>query len=138
VRLELPLQLSPYVTLGRSSRTGDARSSWNQLAGVSIRRIRYMGLRADVRYSRFDSSFGRGSYRALSLSREIGEILRFDVQAGQQNFQSSLSRQNRAHWIHTAADVFVNVHYVLGAGLTVYRGEAQSYDQWFLSLAYRF
>jgi hypothetical protein len=35
-------------------------------------------------------------------------------------------------------DWFVGLHYFLGGGYTIYRGDIQSYDQWFLNLGYRF
>jgi hypothetical protein len=130
--------MSPYFNVGRSSKSGDSRASWNQLAGVTLRRIWRTELRADLRYSRFDSSYGRGSYRSLSLSREFGETLRLDVQAGQQNFSSALSSQSKARWINASGDWFLGRHYFLGGGFTSYRGRVQSYDQWFVNLGYRF
>ncbi len=138
VRLELPYSISPYFSLGRSDRTGDARTAWNRMFGVVVRRVWKTGLRADARYSSFDSSFGRGTYRSLSLSRELGERFRFDVQAGDQDLVSAMTRDNRARWLNADADWFLGPHYFLGAGVTFYRGRAQSYDQWFLNLGYRF
>jgi hypothetical protein len=138
VRFELPFRMSPYFNVGRSSKSGDSRASWNQLAGVTLRRIWRTELRADLRFSRFDSSYGRGSYRSLSLSREFGETLRLDVQAGQQNFSSALSSQSKARWINASGDWFLGRHYFLGGGFTSYRGRVQSYDQWFVNLGYRF
>lgn len=137
-RLELPYSISPYFNLGRSDRTGDARTAWNRMFGVVLRRVWRTGIRADMRYSSFDSSFGRGTYRSLSLSRELGERVRFDVQAGDQDFVSSMTRNSRARWLNADADWFLGPHYFLGAGVTFYRGRAQSYDQWFLNLGYRF
>jgi hypothetical protein len=138
VRLELPHRVSPYITIGRSSRTGDSRPSWNHLAGVTFRRIPFVDGRIDLRYSRFDSSFGRGSYRSVSISREVGERLRFDLQVGEQSLVSALSAQNKAWWANFTGDWFIQTHYFLGTGLTVYRGNVQSYDQWFLNFGYRY
>jgi len=137
-RLELPHRTGIYSSIGRSSRTGDARASWDYLTGVTAGDIMHTGVRADFRYSKFDSSFGRGTYRSLMLSRELGEGLRFDLQVGQQDFVSELTRQNRARFINGDVDWFLSAHYYLGLGMTVYRGEAQNYNQSYLTLGYRF
>ncbi|NDQ57046.1 MAG: hypothetical protein GZ088_08235 [Acidipila sp.] len=138
VRVELPYQLSLYSSLGRSSRSGDVRPSWNQLYGVTMGRIWRTGIRADLRYSKFDSSFGRGTYQALSLSRQFGENMRWEIQGGQQDFLSSLTRQNRARWINSNLDWQIGIHYYVGAGFTYYGGGVQVYNQIFLSMGYRF
>ena len=137
-RLDLPLRLSVYSSLGRSERSGDARRSLNQMYGVAMAGIWRTGLRADLRYSRFDSSFGRGLYRSLSLTREIHEVLRLEVQAGQQHFVSPLTGQNRARFLNANLDWLLGAHYFLGSGYTVYRGRVQNYDQLFVNAGYRF
>ena len=137
-RLELPHHIGLYSSLGRSSRSGDERSSWNQMYGITFGRIWRTGIRADARYSKFDSSFGRGTYRSLMLSRELGESVRIELQAGEQDLVSSLTSENHAWWVTSNFDWFVGLHYFLGGGYTIYRGGVQSYDQWFLNLGYRF
>lgn len=138
VRLDLPYRLSLYSSLGRSDRSGDARRSLNQMYGVTFAGIWRTGIRADARYSRFDSAFGRGSYRSLSFTREIGEALRFEFQAGEQNFVSVLTDQNRARFANANVDWFIGTHYFLGSGYTRYRGRIQNYDQLYTNLGYRF
>jgi len=138
VRVELPYRLSLYSSLGQSHKSGDEKSSWNQMYGITWGRIWRTGIRADLRYSKFDSSFGHGTYRSLILSRELGEKLRIDVQAGEQNLVSSFTKESRALWVTGNLDWFVGSHYFLGCGATIYRGKTQSYNQWFLNLGYRF
>lgn len=137
-RLELPYRVSFYSSLGRSHRTGDSRNSWNQLYGITVGQIWRTGVRADLRYSKFNSSFGYGSYRSFTLMKELSETLRFEVQGGQQDFSSPLTNRNGARWVNTTLDWFLGTHYFLGSGFTVYRGDTQGYDQWFLNLGYRF
>ncbi len=137
-RLELPYRLGVYASLGRSSRTGDAKASWDYMAGITAGNIMNTGIRADFRYSKFDSSFGQGVYRALMLSRELGEGLRFDLQVGQQDIVSTFTSQDRSRFLNGSLDWFLGYHYLLGVGFTTYRGGAQDYDQYFLSLGYRF
>jgi hypothetical protein len=137
-RLELPWRTSAYASFGRSSRSGDSRSSLNQMYGLAKSNILRTGIRVDARYSKFDSSFGRGTYRALSASRSFGERIRFDLQAGQQNFTSALTNQNRARFINSSVDWFLAAHYALGAGYTLYRSPNQNYNQMYVNLGYRF
>jgi len=137
-RLDLPYRLNAYTSFGRSTRSGDTKRSLNQLYGVSMTGIWRTGIRADARYSQFDSSFGRGSYRSVSLSREVLEALRLEIQAGQQSFVSMLTNQNRAHFVNASADWLFGTHYFLGSGYTRYRGRIQNYDQLYLNVGYRF
>jgi hypothetical protein len=134
----LPYSLIASASLGRSSKTGDQRNSLNQMYGLTMTRIWKTGIRADFRYSRFDSSFGRGSYRSISFSREFLERLRLDVQIGQQNLTSSMTQQGRSRYVNSMIDWFIGRRYFLGAGFTIYRGDTQNYSQWYLNLGYRF
>jgi len=138
VRFDLPYHLSIYSSAGRSHATGDARKSWNQMYGLTLGQIWRTGVRADVRYSKFDSSFGRGDYKSLALSRIIGDAFRLEFQAGQQDFLSPLSQLNRSRFLNSNLEWFLGTHFFVGSGFTLYRGETQNYDQWFFNLGYRF
>ena len=138
VRLELPFHISPYASIGRSHGGGDEKNSWNKMYGLTLGSLWRTGIRADLRYSQFDSSFGSGTYRTLMLSRQLGESFRFDVQGGQQNLVSTFTNENRVRWVTSTLDWFLSRHYFLGGGLTIYRGHSQSYNQWFVNLGYRF
>jgi hypothetical protein len=137
-RLSLPYGIRVHGNTGRSSRTGDRKASWNYLAGASVSDILNTGLRAGFRFSRFDSSFGRGTYQSVSLSKEIGSRLQFEVQGGQQDFKSIFTNQDRARFVNGSVDWSVGRQYFVGGGLTVYRGQVQDYNQFFLRLGYRF
>jgi hypothetical protein len=137
-RLDLPYALTLSTALGKSDRSGDAKSSWNQMYGLTLRHIWTTGIRADFRYTKFNSAFGQGNYRSLMFSRQVGEALRFDLTAGNQNYSSPLAVASRARFVTAAVDWFLARHYVLGGGYTVYRGHAQSYDQVYVNLAFRF
>ncbi len=137
-RLDLPYRTGVYGSLGRSSRTGDTTASWDYMAGFTAGNIMHSGVRADFRYSKFDSSFGQGTYRTLLLSREIGEGLRFDLQLGQQNILSAFTSVGRSRFVNGSVDWFLGYHYLVGLGYTAYRGGSQDYNQYFLTLGYRF
>jgi hypothetical protein len=136
--LELPYRLGFYSSIGRGNRTGDATPSWDYMAGGTAGNILRTGIRADFRYSKFDSSFGSGIYRSLMLSRYLGEAFRFDLQAGQQDITSSVTSESRARFLTGDSEWFIGRHYFMGLGLTFYRGRTQNYNQWFVTLGYRF
>ncbi|MSO23286.1 MAG: hypothetical protein EXQ58_08555 [Acidobacteria bacterium] len=138
IRLELPYRFLIYTNVGQSKREQDLKASWNQMYGLTWVRIPRAGIRADFRYSRFESSFGRGAYKSLSLIRELGESFRLEVQGGQQQFHSALTAQNRALFLNVSGDWFLGRHYFLGGGTVFYRGDLQDYDQLFFNLGYRF
>jgi hypothetical protein len=138
IRLALPYRFGVYSNAGRSSSTGDQKPSWNYQYGASAGDILHSHVRAEVRYAKFNSSFGRGTYKSVMLTRDVGEGLRFELEGGQQDLSSILTSQGRARFVHGTADWFVGSRYILGVGLTVYRGQSQNYNQYFLNLAYRF
>jgi hypothetical protein len=138
VRVELPYRVSVYSNVGRSSRTGDTRDSWNMLYGVTLGKIPKTGFRLDTRFSRFDSSFGSGSYRAISLSRMFGDSLRWQVEAGSQNFSSPLTADRGSRFVNTLGDFNIGGNYFMELGFTAQRGGTYDYNQWFSTIGYRF
>jgi hypothetical protein len=138
VRGEIVRHVTLYTTLGASSRSGDARRSINQMYGVTLDRIWRTGIRADVHYSRFTSSFGDGVYEVVSLSRNLGDRFHFEVLGGQQNFTSSSTSDNSSRFVTSMMDVNLGARYFVSGGLTLQRGTTMSYDQWFTMLGYRF
>jgi hypothetical protein len=138
VRFDLPYRVALYASLGRSNTSTDTRRSLNQMYGVTLGNIWHTGIRADTRFTRFDSSFGSGTYKILILSRQMGEFLRLDAQVGQQNYTSSLTSQNRSIFFTGNGDFAITRHYFVGGGATFYRGQVQNYDQVYFNLGYRF
>jgi len=137
-RLELPYNFQFYTNLGRSEKTGDTDPSWNRTFGLAARRILRTGINADFRYSNFDNTFGRGLYRSLTVSYELGNFLRFNIRGGQQDFTSVYAPRNRSRWLSMDSEYYLGRHYVIGAGFTIYRGQLQIYDQYYVNLGYRF
>jgi hypothetical protein len=138
IRLRPVQTITLYSSLGRSERNGDAKPSWNYQYGLTLERIPLLELRADARMSRFDSSFGTGTYYTGSLVRTIADTIHLELQGGKQSFRSALTSDNGARWLTANIDVFLGRHYILGASGTQYRGEIQDYDQWFFSGGFRF
>jgi AMIN domain len=138
VRIEVVKNIAVYTDLGRSSRTGDAKTSLNQMYGITFLKIPKVDLHADAHYSRFTSSFGSGTYRAFSLSRNLGEDLHVELLAGDQVFTSSLAGNQSAKFLTTNVDSSIGALFFVQGGFTMYRGQIQNYNQWNITLGYRF
>jgi hypothetical protein len=137
-RVETWKRIAFYTNLGRSSRSGDTKTSLNQLYGITAGNILKTGLRADVRYSTYDSSFGKGSYRSFSLSRNLHDNMRLEFQAGKQSMNSTLSGQTGSRFVNAMFDANIGSRYFVQAGYTTERGNMFDYDQWVTTFGYRF
>jgi hypothetical protein len=136
-RVEVWKQIWLSTSLGRSSGTGDAKSSLNEMFGITFARLPWVRLRADAHYAKFDSSFGSGSYESVSLSRQMSDRLRLEVLMGQQNFASTLTTSNRGRFVTGTVETTLGPHYYLQSSFTTNRGDL-SYDQFMFSVGYRF
>jgi len=136
-RVEIFKQVFVSTNLGRSSRTGDPKASLNEMYGITFGRLPWLRLRADAHYARFNSSFGTGSYQSVSVSRQLSDAMRLEVLAGQQNFNSAVTINNRSRFVTGTVETSLGPHYYLQGSFTTNRGEL-SYDQWMFSLGYRF
>ena len=137
-RVEVAKQIWVYTNLGRSNRSGDAKPSLNQMYGLTFGRVPWAGVRADFRYSKFDSSFGGGSYKALSFSRNFHENLRWEVLAGSQSFASLASKNMSSRFLTGNFEANLGSNYFIQSGYTRNRGGLQNYDQWSFTFGYRF
>ena len=137
-RIQFPEHLTGYFSLGRSSESSDAKSSLNTLAGITMSHIWKTGLQADVRYSKFDSAFAAGTYRSVSLTRDLGERLRLNLQGGSYVYNSSLAANNNSYFVNLLFDTSLGARYFMQSGFTTQRGGSQEYNQWTTTLGYRF
>jgi hypothetical protein len=137
-RVDVTKNISLYNSLGRSSQTGDGASSLNQMYGVTVNRIWKIGLRGDARYTEFNSSFGRGTYTSLSLSRSIRETLQWQFLAGQQHMVSSLTQNSNYRSIGSTFDWFPRAPVYFNGGFTRQQGTIMNYNQWYIGIGYRF
>lgn len=127
-----------YTTLGRSEKTGDERRSLNQMYGLTWAEIMHTGVRADFHYSKFDSSFGRGVYRLLSLSRQMSNRTFWNVQVGTQSLTSAFTTNMQAQFAATSLDLNLGKHSFLQSGYTFVSGTGLNYRQWYSSWGLRF
>jgi hypothetical protein len=137
-RIEPIRHISFYASVGQSSRTGDTSASRNQMYGVTLGRIPWTGLRLDVRRSRFNSSFGNGKYDSVSLSRNVTDALRLEIQGGQQYLSSQLSSQTRSRFVNASLEGNLGRNYFVQGAYTLQRGGTFDYNQWTVTFGYRF
>lgn len=136
-RVEVFKQIWLSTNLGRSSGTGDSKSSLNEMFGITFNRLPLWQIRADAHYAKFNSSFGDGSYESFSLSRQMSDRLRLEVLVGQQNFASTLTTNTRDRFLTGTVETTIGPHYYLQGNFTTNRGD-MSYDQIMFSVGYRF
>ncbi len=137
-RIQFPEHITGYFSLGRSNSSNDPKSSLNTLFGVTMSNIWKTGLQADARYSKFDSAFAAGSYRSVSLTRDLGERLRVDLQGGRYVYNSSLAANSSSYFVNALFDTNLGARYFLQSGFTTQRGGTMNYNQWTTTLGYRF
>ena len=137
-RVEVHKQIWISTDLGMSSRSGDKKGSLNQMYGITFGHVPWINAHTDLRYTRFNSAFGSGSYEAFSLSKNLGETLQLQVLAGQQNFASTLTSATRSRFLNGMVETALGQHYFIQAGGTISRGGQMSYDQWLFTFGYRF
>ena len=97
----------------------------------------WIGTRTDLHYSKFNSTFGSGSYTSLSLSRNFNDNLRWEVLGGRQSFASSTTR-DISHFVTGTFEASLGPRYFVQSGYTWNRGAGQNYDQWMFTFGYRF
>jgi hypothetical protein len=68
----------------------------------------------------------------------LGENFHAELLAGDQSFTSSLAGNQNARFVTTNMDSSLGALFFLQGGFTVYRGQLQNYNQWNLTLGYRF
>jgi len=136
-RLDVWKQVWVSTNIGRSNGTGDAKSSLNEMFGVTFGRIPWGNLRADVHYAKFNGSFGNGDYESFSLSRQMNDRFRLELLLGQQTFNSTLTTNTRGRFLTGTVDTTLGPHYYLEGIFTTNRGDL-SYDQAMFSIGYRF
>jgi hypothetical protein len=138
VRVELPARVALYTSLGRSSTSTDAKSSWNTMYGFTLGQVWKTGIRMDLRYSNFNSAYAQGSYRSILLSRNLQDNIRLNLQAGKQAYTSTLASDNGSRFINLFVDTTLGTRYFLEGGFTLQDGALQNYNQIYTAVGYRF
>lgn len=138
VRVRFPLHVTGYGSIGRSNNSNDAKSSLNEQLGAAITNVWKSGLSFDARYSKFDSGFASGTYKSLSVMRDLGERFRLDLQGGRYDYNSSLAATSDSYFINSMFDMNLGARLFLQSAFTTQRGGTFDYNQWTNTLGYRF
>lgn len=137
-RIQFPRHITGYFTLGRSSDSSDPKSSLNKMFGATMSSIWKTGLTADARYSKFDSSFASGTYTTVSLSRDLLDSLRVNLQAGRYSYKSSVASNSNSRFANAIVDSNLGSRFFVESMFTVQRGGTLNYNQWTTTIGYRF
>jgi hypothetical protein len=139
-RIQFPRHITGYFSLGSSTDSADSKNAGNQMFGASMANIWKTGLTADVRYSKFSSAFASGTYKTVTVTRDLSEKMQLDVQAGRYAYNSSagggsLSNSNFANVTfesNLGSKLFVQSMF------TAQRGGSLDYNQWTTTIGVRF
>jgi hypothetical protein len=137
-RVDFPLHIAGFFTLGSSSDSSDTKSSLNKLFGATMSNIWKTGLEADARYSKFSSSFATGTYSTVTLSRDVFDNLRLNVQAGRYAYSSAVASTSSSTFANVLFDTNLGSRLFLESMFTAQRGGSLNYNQWTTTLGYRF
>ncbi len=137
-RIEFPKHITGYFSLGQSSNSSDPKSSMNKMFGATMSNIWRTGLQADARYSKFDSSFASGTYTTFTLTRDLLDNLRVNLQAGRYSYVSSAAANSKSQFINLFVDTNLGSRLFLESQFTAQRGGSLNYNQWTTTLGYRF
>lgn len=138
VRVELPYRIAISSDVGRSKSSTDTSSSWNQMYGINFGEIRSTGLQLDLRYTKFNSSFGQGTYEFIGLSRNLSEKLHVQVQGGMQHLTSAFSTNSNSRFVTGTVDWTIGPRYFVEGLYSWNTGTSLNYSQANLTFGYRF
>ena len=137
-RIQFPRHITGYFSVGSSSDSSDPKSSLNKLFGATMSNIWKTGLTADARYSQFDSSFASGTYSTVSLSRDLLDSLRINLQAGRYSYISSVASNSNSNFANVLVDSNLGSKLFVESMFTLQRGGTLNYNQWTTTVGYRF
>jgi hypothetical protein len=138
VRVQFPLHITGYGSVGQSNSSNDNGSSLNELFGASIMRIGKSGIGVDARYAKFDSAFASGKYRTVSINKDLGERFRLDLQGGRYDYNSSLAQTSDSYFGNAMLDMDLGARLFFQSMFTAQRGGSLDYNQWTTTVGYRF
>ncbi len=138
VRVQFPLHITGYGSVGQSNTSSDNGSSLNELFGASVMRIWKTGFGVDARYAKFDSAFASGKYRTVSINRDLGERFRLDLQGGRYDYNSSLAQTSNSYFGNAMLDMDLGARLFFQSMFTAQRGGSLDYNQWTTTVGYRF
>ena len=138
VRADLPYRVAVSTEVGRSKSSTDTASSWNQMYGLTFGEIGKTGLVVDLRYTKFNSSFGQGNYQFISFSRTLADRFHIQVQGGLQNLTTSFTANSNSKFVNSTIDWTLGPRYFFEGMFGWYSGTTMNYRQTNFTFGYRF
>jgi hypothetical protein len=138
VRVELPYRIAVSTDIGKSKSSADTASSWNQMYGLTFGEIKNTGLQLDLRYTKFNSSFGQGTYEFVSLSRSLADRFHIQFQGGTQHLNSLFSANSNSKFVTSIVDWSLGPRYFFEGLFSWNMGTAMNYQQTNFTFGYRF
>lgn len=138
VQVMLPRRVTLTTEIGKSKNSTDTASSWNQMYGVTFAEIKTTGLVLDLRYSKFNSSFGQGQYEFVSVSRSLADRFHVQLQAGTQHLNSAFSSNSNSKFVTSIVDCSLGPRYFLEGLFSWNTGTTMTYQQTNFTFGYRF
>ena len=96
------------------------------------------GIGIDGRFSKFDSAFASGSYRTLTVTRDLGQRYRLDLMGGRYDYNSSLAASSNSIYVNALFDMDLGTKLFFQGAFTTQRGGTADYNQFTTVLGYRF
>jgi hypothetical protein len=106
--------------------------------GLTLGEIRNTGLQLDLRYTKFNSSFGQGNYQFISLSRNIAERFHVSVEGGMQHLTSAFSSNSFSKFVTSMVDWNLGPRYFFEGLFSWNMGTTMNYQQTNFTFGYRF
>jgi len=138
VQVQLPYRVTVSTDVGRSKNVADKGPSWNQMYGLTFGEIRKTGLQLDLRYTKFNSTFGSGQYEYVSVSRTIADRFHIQLQGGTQRLNSTFSANSNSTFITSIVDWSLGPRYFFEGLYSWNRGSTMNYQQTNFTFGYRF
>lgn len=138
VQVQLPYRISISTDLGKSKSSTDTASSWNQMYGLTFGEIKKTGLHLDLRYTKFNSSFGQGSYEFVSVSKSLADRFNVQLQGGTQHLTSAFSTNSSSKFVTSIVDWTIGPRYFFEGLYSWNMGTSMNYQQMNFTFGYRF
>jgi hypothetical protein len=124
---------------GSTTSASDKTPSWNQMYGITFGEIKKTGLQLDLRYTKFNSSFGQGQFEFVSISRSIADRFHISLQGGTQTLSSSTFTANtKSTFITSIVDMSLSRRFFIEGLYSYNMGTTMNYSQMNFTFGYRF
>jgi|KBSMisStaDraftv2_1062788.scaffolds.fasta_scaffold15922_2 hypothetical protein len=137
-RIQFPRHITGYFSLGSSTDSNDPKDALNKMFGVTVADIWKTGLTADARIAQFDSSFASGKYTTFTVSRDMLDNLRLNLQFGKYAYTSNVATNSDSSFVNFVFDSNLGAKLFFESMYTIQRGGSLNYNQWTSTLGYRF